>query len=45
VTYVVEIHQHPGLGAFILEELFGQLVETFHLVLGLLYDPFQRTEV
>jgi len=45
MTYVVEVHEDHGLRAIILKNLFGELVETFHLVLGLLDDPFKGAQI
>lgn len=45
LTYVVEVHQDHGLGAIILENLLGELVEAFHLVLGLLDDPLKGAQL
>lgn len=45
LTYVVKVHEDHGLRAIILENLFGELVEALHLVLGLLDDPLKGAQV
>ena len=45
LTYVIEIHENHGLGAVLLQNLFGELVEAFHLVLGLLNDPLKGAQL
>jgi hypothetical protein len=44
-AYIVEIHQYWGLGAFVFEQLLGQLVKTIHLVLSLLHNPLKGAKV
>lgn len=43
-THIVEVHQDLAVGALGLEKLLGDVLQTSHLVLGLLDNPLEGTQ-